>query len=304
MAAREGLLVVNLASGQGRARRNAGRVAGWLREFGLPVEVVATGSREEALAIGQRAAREDSWERVVVCGGDGTVSSVLSGLAGSPVPLALVPAGTANCLARELRLPLSLREACRVAATGVSRQIDIGVANDQPFALMASVGFDAEVVHRIGPQMKDLLGAFGYVVTGLRVLAEYRPSPMTLVMPEGSAEVSAWVVVVSNAATYALYWQLTPEASIDDGWLDVCVFAATDLAGSLSQLAGALAGTHRQHPQVRYLRTRQVRIEADPPVSVQLDGDPAGFTPVEISIRPGALTVIVPPPGKEPLARP
>jgi len=151
------------------------------------------------------------------------------------------------------------------------------------------------VVRRVGPQIKDRLGAFGYVVTGLRVLAEYRPVAVRLLTPEGEAEVSAWVVVVGNAATYALYWHLTPDASIEDGWLDACVFAESDLAGSLGQLAGALSGHHLEHPGVHYLRTRQIRIEADPPVSVQLDGDPAGSTPVEITIRPSALSVIVPP---------
>jgi len=299
MARRHGLLVVNPASGQGRARRGADRVAGWLDEFGLHVEVVTTRSPEDATALGQRAAAGGGWERVVVCGGDGTVSSLAAGLVGSAVPMAVIPAGTANCLARELEIPRSLREACRVAATGGLRRIDVGLANGRPFALMAGVGFDGEVVRRIGPQVKDLLGAFGYVVTGLRVLAEFRPARMTLATQEGQAELSAWLVVVSNAATYAHYWHLTPEASFEDGWLDVCVFAESDLPGSLGQLAGALSGHHLEHPQVRHLRTREIRIEADPTVSVQLDGDPAGATPVAITIRPRALSVIVPPESAE-----
>jgi len=219
----------------------------------------------------------------------------------------VIPAGTANCLARELRLPLSLRQACRVAATGEVRRIDLGTANGQPFALMAGIGFDAEMVRRIGPQIKDLLGAFAYVVTGLRLLGEYRPARMTIETPEGKAELPAWMVVVSNAATYALYWHLTPHASIEDGWLDVCVFAETDMPGSLGQLAGALSGHHLEHPQVKYLRTRQIRIEADPPVSTQLDGDLAGATPVEIGVRPAALSVIAPseaaPSGRGPFGR-
>jgi YegS/Rv2252/BmrU family lipid kinase len=213
----------------------------------------------------------------------------------TPFPLAILPVGSVNVLARELGLPRSLAAAARVAAAGELRAIDLGVANGRPFALMAGVGFDAAVVHSLAPQIKNLIGSFAYVARGLALLARYRPSRFRITADGETIETEAWLAVVANTPRYTYRWRLAPEAAMDDGWLDLCLFQSSSPREMAGQVAAALRNRHTKHPGVRHLQARRFRFECEPAVCVQLDGDPEGLTPLEIRVAPRALRVVVPP---------
>jgi YegS/Rv2252/BmrU family lipid kinase len=230
----------------------------------------------------------------VVAGGDGTINSVLPAVMGTEHPLAILPVGSVNVLARELGIPRGLDAAAAVAARGRPRRIDLGLANDRPFALMAGIGFDAAVVHTVAPDVKNAVGSFAYVARGLKLLAGQSPSRFRIATEDGSLETEAWLAVVANASRYTYRWRLAPAARIDDGWLDLCLFQGGSTARTVGQFVAALAGRHSGYPGVSHLRARRLRFECDPPVCVQVDGDPAGETPVEIGMVPGALSVLVP----------
>jgi len=202
--------------------------------------------------------------------------------------------GFTRVLARELGIPAAPDRAIQLAAAGRLRPIDLGLANGVPFALMAGVGFDAAVVRSVEPRIKSIVGAFAYIARGLSVLSKHPLSRFAVTADGERFDGDAWLAVVANAARYTYHWRLAPGASIDDGWLDMCLFESRSRAQTLGQVLAALRGRHVGRLGVHHLRARRFHIECHPPVSVQLDGDAAGRTPLDLDILPGALTVVVP----------
>jgi len=253
--------------------------------------MILTASEDDAAdpSLGKRG-----WERVIVVGGDGTMNSVLSWLAGTEIPLGILPVGTSNGLAREVKLPLDLRKACRVAAGEGRHRVDLGCANGRPFALMASAGFDAKVVHELGNGLKNMLGPVAYVAVGLRVVVGYPSANFRITTDDRELEIQAWMVVAANAPTYTYTWRIAPDARMDDGLLDLIIFAERGPLDRAAQVIGALSGRHLRHPRVLVLRGRRFEICAEPQACLQVDGDQSGFTPVSVGVMPQACTLIVP----------
>jgi diacylglycerol kinase family enzyme len=200
-----------------------------------------------------------------------------------------------NVLARELRIPGALAAAAEVAASGAVRAIDLGLANGRPFALMAGVGFDAAVVHSVAPQIKNLVGSFAYVARGVSVVSRYQSSRFRVTADGETTDVEAWLAVVSNTPRYTYRWRLAPDAAMDDGWLDLCLFESGVAATRAGQVAATLRNRGTGHPGVSHIRAQSFHFECKPPVCVQLDGDAEGMTPLEVRVAPGALRVVVPP---------
>ena len=199
-----------------------------------------------------------------------------------------------NVLARERGLPRDLEAAVQVVCQGRPRRIDLGMANGKPFALMAGMGFDAEVVGSVAQDIKNAVGSFAYVARGLHLLGTYAPSRFHIEADGEGFETDAWLAVVANANHYTYRWRLAPEARVDDGWLDLCLFSASSPAGTAGQVFAALSGRHSTRPGFRHIRAKSFTFDCEPPVALQLDGDPAGQTPVQVRVAPQALTVMVP----------
>ena len=290
------LLIVNPISGQGRVREAKARIIERLRELG-PLDVTETRAAGDANSAAGRAI-EQGIRRIVVAGGDGTVNEVINAIAGEDVELALVPQGTGNVLARELGIPVDdVEKACDIIAAGQSVPMDLARANGRYFALMAGVGFDAAVVDRVDRDVKDLLGPAAYGLAGLEELLWLKTSHFVITMDGHRYETDASLVIVANISSYALRVKIASHASYNDGWLDVCVFqtAKAQRTALINQaLRLILQGTHEGDPSVRCFRAANVRIESDPPVRVQVDGDLAGETPIDIQIAPSAIRVIAP----------
>jgi YegS/Rv2252/BmrU family lipid kinase len=255
---------------------------------------LALPASPEELYTVVRHAVADGDTRIFCAGGDGTIHHVVAALRDTDTPLAIIPTGTVNVLARELHIPLDPLDAMRVALAGRTRRVDVGMANGRPFMVMAGLGFDAEVITEVLPRLKELFGPLAYVTIGLQVLARYKPSQFRLEMDELCLSLPAWLIVVGNASYYAYELNIAPDARMDDGLLDVCIFAEHGAFERLTQIGALFAGQHTKQANVRYFRTRHLRIDAAPPVHVQLDGDAMGSSPVDISVLPSALTVVVP----------
>lgn len=260
---------------------------------GMPCELLLTRKAGDATAFARKAAEEGA-DLVVAAGGDGTVNEVANGLAGSNTPMGIIPLGTVNVLARELKIPLFTSKAIKTIAEGTPRPIDLGIANGQYFTLMAGFGFDAEVVTNVLQPIKDWIGASAYILKGLETLAKCQATEFTLEMPEETYSEKAFLVIVANASTYTYNLHIAPMAAPDDGFLDICVFERpiTDRIGFMRQVAEVFINRHVYHKAVRFFRTTKVTLRSTPETYVQLDGDPFGKTPVEISVAPSILPVI------------
>lgn len=290
-------LVANPRAGRVRGAEGVVHVVQTLKRVGFDVELIAE-SDPAAVPEALRAAlvgQDPRASRVVVAGGDGTIRLALPAVIGTDFALALLPVGSVNVLARELGLPLTLEEAARVAAGARVRRIDLGVGNGAPFAINLGVGFDAAVVHAVRPGLKRTIGSAAYVVQGLAVLAAHRPRSLRVTVDDALVvERNAWLAVITNITRYTYRFRLCPEAVIDDGWLHLCLFAADTLTGRARQVVAVLRQRHVGAEGVEHYRGRRFRFECDPPLPVQMDGDAAGTTPLEVEVAAQAMSVVVP----------
>lgn len=275
--------------------------AGWGEPIWLEttVEDPGTGQAREAVALGAAT--------VAAYGGDGTVRSVAAGLADSGVPLALIPAGTGNLLARNLAVPLGDPDAAlAVALSATTRTIDVAQAGidvsgeDQDvvprlFLVMAGLGFDAEVMAAVEPRLKERVGWMAYVVTGARRLRG-QVTRLTLQLDEAPVlRRRVRSVIVGNCGELTGGVRLLPDAEVDDGWLDVVVVSAKGLMGWAAVTLTVLTRNRRGHPVVELFRCRSVELRPESALPVQLDGDPAGEArAMRVRVDPAALEVKVP----------
>jgi diacylglycerol kinase family enzyme len=229
---------------------------------------------------------------IVAAGGDGTVGDVVNRYPG--LPLAILPLGTENLLARYLGIPRSGEAVAEMIATGHRRTLDLGRRGDRSFTLMASAGFDAEVVHRTHAGRSGHITRMGYLKPILQSLRGYGFPPMRVFVDRSEDPIVARLVFVAIVPAYARGLRVADSAVVDDGLLDLRLFERGSVFQMLRYFARVLTATHERLPDVRVLRATRVRIESDTPVPIQVDGDPAGRTPVEIEVLPRALEVFVP----------
>lgn len=231
---------------------------------------------------------------VVAWGGDGTVNEVASVLAGTPVRLAIVPAGSGNGLALELGIPRDPRRALLRLATGDSRTIDLGVLNDRVFVNVAGFGFDAHVATRFNT-MSSSRGFLRYVRLVLEELPRYE-SKRYRVEWDGSATVEeALIVACANSRQYGNGARLAPRASLTDGELDLVIVRPTSLLRDLWRARRFFMGGLDRDPGVTMGRFRDLRIRGECELSAHVDGEPVPGAGSEcaVSVRPSALRVCV-----------
>jgi len=238
---------------------------------------------------------DEGAELVLVWGGDGMVQRCVDALVGSEVPVAIIPAGTANLLAHNLGIPEDLAEAVRIAFHGRRRSLDLGKLNGEHFAVMAGVGFDADMIDDVDRGAKDRLGRLAYVRAGLR---QVRAGTTPLRIEVDGTEWfdgEASCVLLGNVGRITGGIPAFDDARPDDGWLEVGVATATGAMQWARTLGRMAVGRSDESPFVRITRARKVRITLSSPTMYELDGGARDLvTKIKAKVVPGALTVCVP----------
>ena len=291
---RNAALIYNPLSGRLRwkRQRDLDRATHLLDAYGIRiVRIPTTGAGSAtALAREQVAAGRDL---IIACGGDGTINEVVNGMAGSRVPLALLPAGTGIVLAKELGLPWDIWRAAEYIPAGEVRRIALGRAGERYFICMAGVGVDANIVYRLSVKTKLSLGMLAYWIESFRQLLEYE-FPLFSVRVEGQSFQAA-LLIVSRTKNYGGPVQLTRRADLFSDEFEVCLFQRRNRFLYLLYFLALQAGLLERFRDVRFLRTR--RVEAQPGeqrIQVQVDGELAGALPMDFVIVPEALSLLVP----------
>lgn len=276
------------------------RVDGALRAAGWPApEWLATTPEDPGGGQAARAVAAGV-DVVFACGGDGTVMACVGALAGTRTALAVLPAGTGNLLAANLGLPLDPVAGVRVATAMGRRRIDVGVAGEQCFVVMAGMGFDADLLDGASERLKARFGAAAYLWSALRHLGD-RPMRIELCLDDHPPiRGRARSVLVGNVGRLQAGIRLLLNAEPDDGLLDVAVLAPRTPARWIA-LAWAVLRRHRRVPGMAVFRARRVVVQSDRPQSRELDGDlVAPGRTLEVGVRPGALWLCVPQPEESP----
>ena len=299
------LLVLNPTAGGGRAGRMAPRVAELLVAHGVEVDQHQTRSLEDARVAACEAARDV--DAVAAMGGDGTVGACAAGLAdagpGAGAALAVIPAGGGNDAARSLGLPARDPLAAAALLTRLRRRpADLATVAGRGYLNVAGAGFDSEV-NRVANQHLGWAGNHPrYVGAVLAQLAVGRTNRFRLVLDGHAQDVTGWLIAVANGPSYGGGMHVAPRASLADGLLDVIVIADIGKLEFLRTFPKVFSGRHIEHPAVAVHRAAKVELDADRPLHVYADGEPAGTLPATFGVRPAALTVLAadPAPGFPP----
>ena len=254
-----------------------------------------TTEQDPGKGMAEQAIRE-GYDVVLAFGGDGTVMSCVTALAGTGVPLGVLPAGTGNLLARNLELPVDdVSEAVRIALTGADRTLDVGACGDHRFVIMAGLGFDAAMMRDAPDKLKARVGWPAYVVSASKHLRGRRTQVTLTIDDEPPINRRVRTIVVGNVGKLQGGIPLMPDARPDDGILDVVVIAPRNVVDWGRVAVTVLTRRHRPDFRVERFRCRRVRIEADQAMPQQLDGEVIGEgREMEIEVQPGALVVRVP----------
>ena len=236
---------------------------------------------------------------LILGGGDGSVSSVVDFLAHHHVVLGLLPLGTANDFARTLGIPSDIEGACQTIAAGKTVDVDLGLAGDNYFVNVASVGLGVEATRALSPWMKKSVGSLAYPAAAIKAFLNHEPFSARLTFPDGDHEPveheRLLQVAVGNGRFYGGGMVVAPESGIDDRNLDVYAIELgrhRDLIGVARYLK---SGDFIRNESVTQYRTERVRIETDPELAVNIDGEVVTRTPQDFSVAHNALKVLVPP---------
>jgi diacylglycerol kinase (ATP) len=236
---------------------------------------------------------------LILGGGDGSVSSVVDFLAHHHVVLGLLPLGTANDFARTLGIPSDIEGACQTIAAGKTVDVDLGLAGDNYFVNVASVGLGVEATRALSPWMKKSVGPLAYPAAAIKAFLSHEPFSARLTFPDGDHEPveheRLLQVAVGNGRFYGGGMVVAPESGIDDRNLDVYAIELgrhRDLIGVARYLK---SGDFIRNESVTQYRTERVRLETDPELAVNIDGEVVTRTPQDFSVAHNALKVLVPP---------
>ena len=285
-------VIVNPLAGDGRTGRALPEVEAALAQRQLAYHVETTSSLEHAGELARDALA--AGETAVAFGGDGLIGAVADALKYTDGILGVLPGGRGNDFARMLRIPLHPGAACEVLSSGVIRSLDLGQVGSKTFVGIASCGFDSDA-NRIANETRIVRGTFVYAYGALRALAGWRPATFRVVIDGGEPRtVTGYSVAAANSQVFGGGMFLAPEASLQDGLLDVVTISDMPRLRFLRLLPTVFKGEHVRHRVVEVRRATRLEISADRPFTMYADGEPVGELPLTVRPLPGAVRTLVP----------
>jgi diacylglycerol kinase (ATP) len=287
---RNALLLVNRHSRNGQ--RYALSIAAQLELIGIkPIE--ESIKHPEALSDLIRQYR-DRVDLVVIGGGDGTLNAAAAGLVDTQIPLAILPLGTANDLARTLGIAPSPIDACKAISTSQVRRIDLGWVNGKYFFNVASLGLSVKITHNLTKEAKSRWGVFAYAKAALQAIWQSRPFAAIISQDGESVKVKTLQIAVGNGRFYGGGMAVAADAAIDDRRLDLYSLEVSHWWQIVFLLPSLWRGDHGSDRNVRALHCREVTISTRKPRPINTDGELTTYTPAQFRVIPQAIPVLVP----------
>ena len=247
-----------------------------------------------------RQIRDKSVDLLFTVGGDGTVNEVVNGLvdSGLSIPLAILPAGTANDFATAMKIPRNVDEYCKMIRRFRLQDVDAGRIGDKSFLNVAAGGMLTDISYKVPSDAKTVLGQMAYILSGAIDLPAqlYRTLPVTIRTPERTISDDILLFIVANTSSVGGFRNLAPLAAANDGLLDVLIIHRQNLLELVPLMLQVVNGEHLGHPKVSYFQTSRLEISCRDvcPLPLDLDGEPGPVLPVVIEAVPAALRLVVP----------
>ncbi|PQV65035.1 lipid kinase, YegS/Rv2252/BmrU family [Abditibacterium utsteinense] len=287
------LLIVNGNSRTGQ--QVFGEAITALREAGVEVkEAVLAKDKAETKRLLQREIIDKS-RLVIVGGGDGTLSSCAATLAGSEVAMGVIPLGTGNTFARSIGIPVDMKGAIETIAKGRIEAVDVGRCNRQIFLNSVSLGLSSDIAGALTSDVKKRFGLFAWFIVGGKVLARHRSMKLRVLSEERSFSVKTHQLMIANGRYVAGPIKASEDASLQDHQLTVFALGGSSKAALFQAVWHWLRHSHKEATEVPFFETKQLRVESlGRRLKANTDGEINEHTPLELSIWPRALRVVVP----------
>lgn len=285
------ILLINPIAGSGKARQQAPRVMANLRSQGWDVKAVAPTSEAATVSYVKGL---PAGTVVAALGGDGFLARVCEGAYHSGAHVIPLPGGRGNDMCRALGVAKKLQDAVRAVPALRPRKIDVGMAGGKLFLGTVYVGFDSEASERAN-QFKHLTGPLVYpVAAALKLMSVKHPFDFTIAVDGEVIKRKAWLADVCNSGRYGGGMQMSTESEVDDGQLELVTLWAKSRAAFLKVLLAAFSGKILSQSGVKWQRGKSFKLESTHPLVAYADGDRIGPLPLDISIKPSSVTVLVP----------
>ncbi|MFM9849541.1 MAG: diacylglycerol/lipid kinase family protein [Hyphomicrobiaceae bacterium] len=283
-------VIDNTTSGYGR-RSLAARVLDLLRAQGASIASCGEPDKDAAFERATEAVRSGTYDAIVAVGGDGTIRHAASVVAGTDVPLGIIPLGTGNVLAREIGLCREPDALAKALLAGPARSMMAPTANGEVFLLMAGVGFDGRVIRALNPSAKGLVGKLAYA--GPLLSALKAPADKLEVLLDGRLHQANWAVI-AKARHYGGAFVIAEHADLHGPGLRAVLFNAPDRGSLLASLLALASGRLATCRNVTVVGCTRAEIRGQTAASVQVDGDPFGSTPLVVEAQGHRVSLIVP----------
>jgi len=288
------MVIANPVSGGGRCRKMIHEIQRVLKEKGVHYSFFLSqyaGSAEELA----KKAKDNGFQAVIACGGDGTVNEIVNGIIGTGVTLGIIPMGTGRDLAHNLDIDMNIANAIDIISKGGLKSMDLVMVNGGRYYLgVGGIGFDSEVNRWVNKRFCFFKGRFIYTLASLVRVPGFKYKRVKIKLDNESFDGEILLAAFGNTKSYGGGMHITPNADINDGLLDICIIGKINKFKLLYMFPKVFKGTHTEIPEVRNYRSRCVSVESDIPLDFYGDGQFICKTPFSLEVLPKALNVIVP----------
>ena len=290
------IILIGNPAARGASHKKFESASVFLQGKGFGTKILLTEKSNDATRLAEEAAMERPYA-IIAAGGDGTINEVINGMVKSDIPLAILPLGTTNVLAKELGIPEDINGAMETAVSQKPRTVSLGRIELNPgtdfaysryFCLMAGIGFDGKTVHDINTAVKKKSGKAAYIFSGIKNLLNYSPNQLFYNI-EGK-EYAGFSSITGKAAKYGGNFKITPDADLSDPFLYTCIFQGNKRRDLLRYVFRVITGSLFDERDIVYLKSASVEVLGT--AHIQIDGDYMGVTPAKITVEKDALQII------------
>ena len=293
---RSSITLIGNPAARGASLKKFESASAFLQEKGFGTKIVLTEKSNDATRLAKEAVLEKPYA-IIAAGGDGTINEVINGMVKSNIPLAILPLGTTNVLAKELGIPEHINRAMETAVSKKPRTVSLGRIELNPgtdssysryFCLMAGIGFDGKTVHDINTAVKKKSGKAAYIFSGIKNLLNY--SPNRLFYNIDGKEYAGFSSITGKASKYGGNFKITPDADLSNPTLYTCIFQGNKRRDILRYVFRVMSGSLLNEGDIVYLKSTSVEVLGT--AHIQIDGDYLGVTPAIITVEKDSLKII------------